>query len=154
MHVSALVIEMLETSGRQQRRAAFVARARDSLGVYSALSAAGGDVGAVTEAQWQQLDGTDGKGRARVEAKAARTFAKHNREDNPIETEWQVQYALDNMAPKELAAVPLWDYADKLNSSEFLVLAQRQQDTRASGQRCRTLQILSEALAWAGIGQA
>ncbi|MBT5778200.1 MAG: hypothetical protein HOI02_02175, partial [Rhodospirillaceae bacterium] len=133
--VKALVLEALEVRNTLEARTAFDARARGFVDLYTTLGDAGGDLGAVTEAQWQAQDGPgagDDKGKPRGEAKAARKLAKKLRQGTPVETDWGLYYRLSNLPPKELAEVPIWDHAEKLNRSEFLLLAERQQQTRAA----------------------
>ncbi|MBT3626720.1 MAG: hypothetical protein HN527_01390, partial [Rhodospirillaceae bacterium] len=129
------VAETLEVRNTLEANAAFDARARGFVDLYTTVGNAGGDLGAVTEAQWQAQDGPgagDDKGKPRGEAKAARKLAKKLRQGTPVETDWGLYYRLSNLPPKELAEVPIWDHAEKLNRSEFLLLAERQQQTRAA----------------------
>jgi len=130
--VRALTVETLEARSDLQDRTKFDARVREFHDVYTTLGAAGGDTAAVSETQWQQLDGRDGKGKERGEAKAARRLAKRLREGAPIETDWRLYYSLLDLPPQELATLPIWDHADKLNRAEFLLFAERQQQTRAA----------------------
>jgi hypothetical protein len=81
------------------------------------------------------LDGPgagDDKGKPRGEAKAARKLAKKLRQGTPVETDWNLYHELTTLPPKQLAALPIWDHADKLGRSEFLLLAERQQGARAA----------------------
>ncbi|MBT5040593.1 MAG: hypothetical protein HOM52_18960 [Rhodospirillaceae bacterium] len=126
------VAETLEVRNTLEANAAFDARARGFVDLYTTVGNAGGDLGAVTEAQWQAQDGTDDKGKPRGEAKAARKLAKKLRQGTPVETDWNLYHELTTLPPKQLAALPIWDHADKLGRSEFLLLAERQQGARAA----------------------
>ena len=126
------VAETLEVRNTLEANAAFDARARGFVDLYTTVGNAGGDLSAVTEAQWQAQDGTDDKGKARGEAKAARKLAKKLRQGTPVETDWNLYHELTTLPPKQLAALPIWDHADKLGRSEFLLLAERQQGARAA----------------------
>ncbi len=130
--VKAQVIETLDARKVVEARAKFDARVRGFSDIYTAISDAGGDPAAVPEALWQQLDGKDGNGKSGAEAKVARKLAKQIREGAPLETDWRLYHNLTNLSPKELANLPIWDHADKLNCAEFTLLAERQQNIRAA----------------------
>ncbi len=132
LEVRAHVIEALETNKALEERAKFDARAQGFNEVYRAISDAAGDPAAVSESQWQQLDGKDSKGKAGNEVKAVRKLAKRIRAGDAIETDWPLYFSLIDLSPKEFATLPIWNYADKLNRSEFLLIAERQQQTRAA----------------------
>ncbi len=121
--VRAQVVETLETKKIVAERATFDARAQGFYAVYSAISEAGGGPAAVSEAQWQQLDGKGGGGQTGSEAKAARKLAKRIREGDPIETDWPLYFSLIDLPPREFATLPIWDHADKLNREEFVRIA-------------------------------
>ena len=132
LEVRAHVIEALETNKALEERAKFDARAQGFNEVYRAISDAAGDPAAVSESQWQQFDGKDSNGKAGNEVKAVRKLAKRIRAGDAIETDWPLYFSLIDLSPKEFATLPIWNYADKLNRSEFLLIAERQQQTRAA----------------------
>jgi hypothetical protein len=98
---------------------------------------------------------------------ASLSVAKKFRDGESVETDWNLYHELTTLPPKQFAALPIWGHADKLNRSEFLLLAERQLQTRAAlasglpvsaagqpGSLDAQLAALAKAKSWIGEGYA